>query len=267
ALGVCIYLIIKKQNIVLPCVFLVLGCFFAFLSSNLLPTEMLIKNELIFNIFTKIQFPFRFITLATICFVTFFALVFKKAMPKNLRQIACLIIIFASLLSTGIFYMTNHKPDYKGSSLAINTKSPPEYLMEGADPLMMKFWDSRLSGTDNIKFTSYSRDGMHHTATFNKTDDSDGAIFMPAFYYEGYVATINDKQVHIQPSNDQLIEIPHVKNTSGKINLWFEGLPQFKIYDKISLISLILLIVYITARYISLLYLRIQKKTPKPIKK
>ncbi|MEG2770059.1 MAG: hypothetical protein RR902_04500, partial [Oscillospiraceae bacterium] len=129
ALGVCIYLIIKKQNIVLPCVFLVLGCFFAFLSSNLLPTEMLIKNELIFNILTKIQFPFRFITLATICFVTFFALVFKKAMPKNLRQIACVTIIFATILSTGIFYMTNQKPDYKGSSLAISTKSPPEYLM------------------------------------------------------------------------------------------------------------------------------------------
>lgn len=73
--------------------------------------------------------------------------------------------------------------------------------------------------------------------------DQNESLELPIVYYKGYYAQINNKNIPIQKSKNGLIEIPI--NESGSVHVEFTGTPIQKYSLHITLISILLLCIYI----------------------
>lgn len=78
---------------------------------------------------------------------------------------------------------------------------------------------------------------------FNVNPISKDVLELPLTYYKGYTATINNANIEVTKSKNGFVEIP--VNQSGKVTVEFTGtfLQKYSIY--ITLISIILLSIYI----------------------
>ncbi|MDR2122408.1 MAG: hypothetical protein LBP34_04700 [Flavobacteriaceae bacterium] len=74
------------------------------------------------------------------------------------------------------------------------------------------------------------------------------SIELPLFYYKGYHAEIDGEKIPLKESKNGLLELTDVDH-SGKIKILFSGTPIQRISPYVSLISLLVLIIYICWDY------------------
>ena len=205
-----------------------------------------------FSLISFIQFSWRFYSVLTIILAITGAIciyyTFKNTKLGLLNSsLLFTILTIIVLINSGQVY-TNYRD--KAQVLEANVLN--DYWMYGGDylpslvPNTNTFFENRANDSvrvveKNATISDFSRKNRKVSMTVNIVGKD--SLELPLIYYKGYTATFNDRLIKVEQSKNGLVQIPI--NKSGKIEVWFGGtaIQKYSIY--ISMISILLMIVYI----------------------
>ena len=219
------------------------GLFFLFLSSDLMPWDYFYPMRAIFEI---MQFPWRFLGVATLFFSLCggfgLRMLFQKAsFGKNTIMLLFVVVCVTNLF---VFSFFNPVPFGKmGEKIywkRIKKTSDIDYLCKNMD------LERLFAMNDHYKSNAEIFDWQKKltTVSFSYFAKEDSAITLPLVNYPGYIAkNQNGDQVGIAENKNHMIVIVLPKG-EGKISVSYQGLLLFKVADFISLLTLCLLTFY-----------------------
>ena len=221
--------------------FFIIGMFFIFLSSELIPWNFLYPLKKFLEV---MQFPWRFLGIATLFICACGGFGFRMFVQKTKLKNISIIVLISIVCITNIIVLNNlnplpfqkieqkiywkrvvHSTDddylYRGMSVKDLFALKNQYISEAA----IRDWRKILT---DVSF-SYS-------AKENST------ITLPLVNYPGYVAENQTGEVlPIQENSNHMIMIRLPKG-EGAVKVYYTGLTVFKIADCITLISLVILL-------------------------
>lgn len=219
---------------------LLLGVIFLIMSTDLFPW-VLFKN------FAQlIQFPWRFLIIATNAFLFGFAPMLKEYLnssEKNKTRYTLLMIFcvgFSVLCSAAELYIFR---DFKLYHDAVQySVGGGEYMPSDVDVSLLNDQNNIISNHD-IEIDAY-RSGTSFTIRYKGNTFKDTYLEFPLIYYKGYQAKENNKKLNVAKGNNSLVRI-ELNDSQGTVELFY-GMTVVRIIGYIIsvvfLIALILLI-------------------------
>ena len=218
-----------------------LGMFFVFLSSELVPWDFLYPLKEVLEV---MQFPWRFLGIATmfICACGGFGIhIFvQKAKLKNIS----IILLISIVCITNIIVLNNLNPipfskiEQKVYWKRITFHSDKDYLYRGMNVKeLFAMKDQYIS-----EALIYDWRKSRTTVSFSYSAKENSIITLPLVNYPGYVAvnqTGEDIPVEENKNHMVMIRLPEGE---GAVKVYYAGLTVFKIADYVTLISLVILL-------------------------
>lgn len=226
---------------------LFIGLFYIFASSKLFPW-----GRFPFTLLSFIQYPGRLYLLVTFFFAIAAGYYLSRIFIKEKgRFIVALAVI---LCTAAVIYMhndnfrimhihhigqTNEKPDASNFFYLNGAEYVPDKA-ESAYYILLR-GDSIVSMNGNTTIESHNRD--RHILNIRINTQSADSLELPLFYYKGYTALLNNKELPITQSTHGLIQIP--VNETGDVKVYYDGTIIQKVSFYISVVSIIALSVFI----------------------
>ena len=127
-----------------------------------------------------------------------------------------------------------------------------EYLPEGIDTTTLESRGDVVTSNNSEIKTSFTKDGTNMEIEFSNNNKSDSYLELPLIYYLGYKATldVDGKTVNLTTTKgtNDIVRVNLGDYTSGTIKISYAGTTLEHISIIISIVTLILLIIYITLR-------------------
>lgn len=238
----------RKENnkkIIIP---LLLGIFACLLASSLFPWGY-IKDRIpfIYSIFKRMQFSFRFLSIAALMICFAISIVLEKYISDNKKTYAYVFIIFALISSIVVLNgYTNENETYMYHKWDSFTSSNKDYcyIDDNYENTRNFIYDKKIISSNRINISEFNIDGSNYHIEFDSNEGT--SLKMPIYYYDDlYSAMINGEKVPIYKSNINTIELKVPKEIkNGFINI-SKNNSAFYLADLISIIS-IMSFVYIT---------------------
>ena len=204
-----------------------------------------------FNLLSFIQFPWRLLKYTTFFFSLAGGFYLYKLLKTRTRKV--IVIITLSILF-GLIFRYDSK-DYRAmicvNDELITEKSIVNNGCIGAGEYLPSLMPSRsypFHREDVVIEQSSHQEVFDFTKNKGKIDfmvnsDNSQIFELPLTYYKGYMATLNGIEKNISQSKNGLVEIS--TSEVGKIKVWYKGTLVQKISPYISILSTLLLCVYI----------------------
>ena len=230
-----------------------------FLSTYHFPYDSIAASgELGKTLVSSLQFPWRFLSLATLfltictCFSLkegFKLLLSKKNQSENAlnmtRTISILVISLTTIISSAWYYQSyllssNPYRVYETYELPSTQLCTCEYLPE--DTLLNDIVENRYNASDSVMITDIRKLGTSLTCQITNTGE-DGFAEFPLMLYKGYVAKPLDSNERLPISagynNSLRVEIP--SGFSGSLQISFREPIYWRIAEIVSALTLLTL--------------------------
>lgn len=233
-IGICyfvvLYIFIRyKRDLIKKDKFLTTVFILGIVTMILSSSRILWKIDLFYDLFSIIQFPWRFYLFTTIYFIVGTSIFFSHY--KNIKLIKLVITYVVVIFSINMIFL-NYKlrvDEVFYSSEVMNG----EYLPDNFDINTINNYKN-----ENIEYHRENEKTIINIK--NKTE----IIELPLIYYKGYKACDNEKCYKLQKSDNGLLEV-NVDMKTNNLTVWYEGTTLFKMSKYISLFGLILFVIYI----------------------
>lgn len=229
-------------------ILVIIGVCFLLLSLELVPWKV---NPI--QLISGIQFPWRFFELSVFFFAIgggyYISLLIKKRNYRCIFLLSLILLTSLSILKASSIYKFNtyyYKP--QNSDISFDIKNAKEiswnleYLPQKTSLNLIEKKGNSISHINNetdISNFERTKKGLNFDVNITQPD----ILELPLTYYKGYNASLNNQKIEIRESKNGLIEIP--VTTSGKVDIAFTGTPIQKYSIYITLISSILICIYI----------------------
>ncbi len=206
-------------------------------------------HDLVVKAVNSIQFPWRYLAIATLCFVvaTAFALLLVKQHHPQYYRALCGVLVALTLCTTGLFYTdfvnnTETDPKYTIDSydLVINWG---EYMMEGSIP-DAQYTNAVQTSDDALIITSYDKTNGVATAVYQNTSDAPQTVSLPIYNYPYYQATdaATGAAYAITNGENNRIEITVAAGSSGTITVQYVPPMLWHLAEFVSAASLLFVV-------------------------
>lgn len=249
--AVSLRLFVKEKSAALKSVDIgvIIGLGFIILLSSLIPWTVFPFNKLVF-----IQLPWRFYEFISFFFALAGGYYLSSILKSNRRR----FIASALLVLCTIFVITSSGADFRyetkedGRNIyEVPTRERNNYHLYG-----MEYIPSKVPSIDYVKergqkietkhketiVSNYKKENGIISFTVNSQSDD---IELPVFYYKGYKMAYDNQRTNQSVKESEngliLIDVSH----SGNIKVWYEGTFIQKISPYVSIISFLLLCIYI----------------------
>jgi len=238
---------------------LIIGLFYIFVSSIYFPWEKFPFYE-----FSFIQFPWRLFEFTSYFFAVAIGIYISSIIKTPYRVIGIIFITItmtiAMLYSDSKFYeeiVCRNTFNKIEKSKAINTSNTSNrfniyiYYQMGN----LEYIPAKVPAPDYVYYRGDSVIAKQAATVINnlrkekgittlsvQTDKPD-KLELPLFYYKGYAAYLNDKEIPVNESDNGLVEIP--VSEPGDIKVYYAGTPVQKGSWYITLISILAFAFYI----------------------
>ena len=211
-------------------------------------------NKYPLKAFNFIQFSWRLFQYCTFFFSIAGGYYLAKIATKN-KKIILTSVILITFITCQLFTQSNR---YKAISFyysyfiptTLQSMSIVNYYKNYPEYFSINFNDDHVTKKgNNIDTETYAKlsnitreDGL---ISLDVETTNNNKLEFPLTYYKGYTATLNNKKVAVEESKNGLVEVSI--NNSGKLIVQYTGtfLQRYSLY--ITLISCVLLIIYIVA--------------------
>ncbi len=178
-----------------------------FLSTTIFPWKRLSDFSLIRSIMEMVQFPFRFLTVATVClsFGCGLAIV-KSAFLSRYKKELFGVLLLLSL--TGAYEMLDEyiQQEVYVTNVAggFSERELPEYWPQGTTRELFK---DTQPHEYHAKLSDYEKKGT--TVTFSYTaEGEDASVTLPLLLYPGYYAKLDDgTRLQIEPNEENKVQV------------------------------------------------------------
>ncbi len=213
-----------------------------YMSTNLFPWNSLAeRGELFTTMVYNLQFPWRFLTIATLFLVIITCaslLVAQKHFSKEkfvciLGVLMCFFItstcwFYYDLLNRGDVYRPYAATDL--NNMLLGTE---EYLPAGT-VLSQLTADTPTSG-EGVEVRSFEKNGTDIRLHII-TQGTSGYVELPLLYYEGYTATSEHSTLLLEKGNNNVIRLEVPANFDGEVSVFFKEPLSWRFGELISLV-------------------------------
>ncbi len=188
-------------------IMIVLSVLMIFLSTTIFPWKRLSDFSLIKSVMELVQFPFRFLTVATVClsFGCGLAIV-KSALLNRYRKELFVILLLLSLI--GAYEMLDEyirqEVSVTNVSGGFSEKELPEYWPQGT--AREQFKDTQPHEY-HAELSDYEKKGTAITFSYT-ADEEDASVTLPLLLYPGYYAKLDDgTYLQIESNEDNKVRV------------------------------------------------------------
>ena len=219
------------------------GCLFLFMADLAFPWDLF---SLLKQFFQTMQFPWRFLGISTLCFCVPGGICFHKFLSGKKRKLngylvlSLFLICLTSLIAFSNLAPISSIPDWNMPTQKvfwerIKCVSDTDYLYNDIDKQkLFEQGDRHIS--DEI-ISNYIKSGTNISFSYKIENKNGSKIILPLVNYPGYIATDNTgRAVNIEENDNHMMQLA-LPEGSGKIKIWYKGLPLFVVADYISLFS------------------------------
>lgn len=214
------------------------GAVFTLMATDLFPWSKVTK--LTGGMAAYIQFPWRMLTLASVCFA--FAggyAVSRMSLKKDAPTLFAVLALCAVCIVPMLSYETRKGGYIPGGSLPYWDVRYGDYALPKSSLQALDVQEPIAS--QGIVVMAYDKHGTSIMAEVFAQQD--GTVVMPLYAFEGYRATLGNEDIEIARSETEHMLLTFDAGDEGKLKIWFEGKEYWRVFDCISLISLLGLIV------------------------
>lgn len=213
----------------------------------------------------KFQFPIRFVPFGLIFVIYYLGYFFSNIFENHKKYALGISVFFVFIISILVHpyfpsYFAAHrladKTEYKTLEMLPSHRTDDIYLQEDYLYSDVNFYQLRNQNNDFYNSNDYKTDAKLFdkkkqgvSLEFSYNANKDTKIQVPLFYWKGYVAkdeTGNNLELNF--GENRFMEVG-VQQGEHKIKIYYSGLTIFKIFDIISLVSLIIFCVILKRKY------------------
>lgn len=229
-------------------VFFVVALATLWMSTCFFPWEMIRKsNVLIRYLVINLQFPWRFLTIATVSLVLLWCSIGTWKLENN-RYILH-IVIFMSFLTAGSLMLNVVKEGHAFQAVFANkestmVKSGEEYLPVNANS--QEFNEKNLYIDDQIQIKNWKKEGIRIQFSCYNDSMNESVIELPLLYYKGYVAKAKSKELERQnlvvtSGNNQVVSIRIPGKFQGDVIVDFQEPWYWRMAETITVLTIMAL--------------------------
>lgn len=207
------------------------------------------------NAFSNIQWPYRFLTLATIFFAIAITMAIMMLNSKKARYISISLIafiLFGQYIWSSVGLMTS-KEIFKVNNITMNDA---EYANDIGNMEYYPMVDTHLSDIDVanerecktyfVNISDYKKKYTNITLHASNTTEESGSIELPLFYYRGYVIeNLTTGKINSAVAGKNKNVTFYVEPGEYDYKISYKGVGYWKAGYVVSLISLVLFAIYI----------------------
>ncbi len=231
---------------------LVYGAVALLLCSWLFPWDMVQEIGLLQKMASSLQFPWRFLGLASIflCFAAAIGLVYFVKCTD--RQWMYAVFIVLTICSTGYYFDSEffggiqygYKMHFEGMG-----RTDAMYMYSVGDEYKLlednynnsNAYITVLDGSE-LEYEDYKRDGMHLWVTVKNPNEIGDYLLFPLYHYPGYEILVNGEKVDVLSIDTKVAcEVPY---ETAEIEVYYKGMPSFMVANIISLITILSIAIY-----------------------
>lgn len=221
------------------------------MSLNVFPWDTLSYNSKLFNMIAQVQFPWRFIGIATVILTLLLGLVLKDQYLENVFQLSrrlvwavCIIVPVYTTFLFASYYADSAKNTmfYDTADLDTYFVGNGEYLRTGSDEYEI---DGKIKTEGIVEHDLLARRGCE-LDIWCKTANSEGYVQLPVMNYTGYVVYDENGNSHeIVDGDNFCIGVKLPPNYEGTLYLRYEEPWYWSAALAVSAISIFGIVSYI----------------------
>lgn len=208
-------------------------------------------NEITATLVSSIQFPNRFLTIATVCIVLLAGVIAKEI--KGQYETKGLQIYFAAMvvmtICSGMYLMndmlqtTDVYRIYDEKGMGSGYIAGAEYLPYGADA--SQFWTHDPYAGENLEITDYQKDGIVIEMNCRNHGENTETVELPLLYYYGYRAYDKDsgQELTITTSDNFAVCVEVPAGYEGTVHVAFYSPWYWRVAEIVSVLSFVVLTV------------------------
>lgn len=226
-----------------------LGILAMIMSLSLFPwTKIQFINQITASLISSIQYPNRFLMIATLLLVMVAGAITFWINEKKGKKFYYFYQFCFSMIAiiTSLFYMSSIVLDtqpirlYDEKGMGTGYLSGAEYLRYGADALEYHYHDPIPS--EGVKVTGYHKEAMNIESYVSNKKADEGYIDFPLQNYKGYIAeTENGERLLISDGENFDIRVMIPEFFSGLVRIKFQPLWYWRVADMISVCAVMVL--------------------------
>lgn len=241
------------------------SAFLLFVASKSFPWDYLAAHFVTGRLLAQIQFPWRYIGLAVICFAMLLGSIIQYAGETGQGDIlkkVYMVIVGASIVMSA-FYTSdytafNRSINYYDTAEVNTYATGREYIRTGSSKRDLS---NVITGENMSEISLVSRDGCHMELYCKAADGLNGTVEVPFFNYKGYHATDeNGNEYEITDGNNNLVKFTLPGGFSGKIMVDFIQPWYWRVSEAISLIAAVFLLALWSRNKVQIFRLRNTRK-------
>ena len=206
-------------------------------------------NEITATLVSSIQFPNRFLTIATVCIVLLAGVIAKEI--KGQYETKGLQIYFAAMvvmtICSGMYLMndmlqtTDVYRIYDEKGMGSGYIAGAEYLPYGADA--SQFWTHDPYVGENVEITDYQKDGIVIEMNCRNHGENTETVELPLLYYYGYRAydKASGQELTITTSDNFAVCVEVPAGYEGTVHVAFYSPWYWRVAETVSVLSFVVL--------------------------
>lgn len=228
-----------------------LACLCLILSTHLFPWNWWADlSALLQKMIYNIQFPWRFLTLATLFLVVVCCYAFQIVKRNYTRElyhtlltcILCFVVVSGSWFYYDILNHADIIRPFDSSDLNSMLIGSEEYLPAYTDLSLLN--KTEPTPDEGIEIDSFSKHGTSLQLHLSNSGE-DSFVNLPLLYYDGYIAEVkeNGSSLELQKGENNVICLKVPAYFEGDVSVRFEEPSLWRIAELISAITLFILII------------------------
>lgn len=202
-------------------------------------------NEITATLVSSIQFPNRFLTIATLCIVLLSGVIAKeikgqyatKGLQFYFAGMAVLTVLSGIYLMNDMVQTKNTYRIYDEKGMGSGYIAGAEYLPQGADP--SRFWTHDPYTNETVEITEYKKDGIVIEMHCRNEGDTEETVELPLLYYYGYRAfdVASGQELAITTSDNFAVCVELPTGYDGTVHVAFYSPWYWHVAEIVSLFS------------------------------
>lgn len=228
------------------------GILFCLMASWLMPWDIIRKQELVYAVLKKFEFPWRFLAaVAVFLTLVFCAGILEYCKLGRYQNIVIVCALAACIMfAMPVIDATTQMSTYgNASETKYVTYADIEYLYHGDDYTEICDRGQVVGFSDQNMYyiEDYKRSGSGLKVKISGKGSENNYIELPVYYYPDYHASLQGKELQVErgKAGSAKVILPNMNLDNDELNLRFEEKPLWKLADMISVFTALIIIGFI----------------------
>ena len=183
-----------------------------------------------------IQFSWRLLMMVTVCFALaggYGMVKFADSRPDAAAMFALCLAAVCTLPTLSREMRYDEYIEFScGGDTAIHYL---EYTLPGSD--MAQTTQREVLSAGDVQVTQYQKRGT--TITANVSAAADSELTFPLFGFDGYAAEVDGQRLSVSLGENNRLAVSLPAGTQGQLKVWFAGKGYWRVFDAVSLLTLV----------------------------